>query len=60
MVQLKPLDLLVTEVFDEPDIVEPTSAQLLDARYYVTLGRTVDQKTDKTIRPSLTSMESCT
>jgi len=47
--QLKPLDLKVTRVFDEPDIVEPTGAQLADARYYVTMRGTVDQKTAKTI-----------
>ena len=47
--QLKPLDLKVTRVFDEPDIVAPTGAQLADARYYVTMRGTVDQKTAKTI-----------
>jgi len=47
--QLKPLDLQVTRAFDEPDIVEPTGAQLQDARYYVTLRGTVDQKAAKTI-----------
>lgn len=47
--QLKPLDLQVTQVFDEPDIVEPTSSQLQDARYYITMRGTVDQKTAKTI-----------
>jgi len=47
--QLKPLDLQVTRAFDEPDIVEPTAAQLQDARYYVTLRGTVDQKAAKTI-----------
>ncbi|MFQ6053558.1 MAG: hypothetical protein ACE5OO_04925 [Candidatus Bathyarchaeia archaeon] len=48
--QLKPLDLKVTRVFDEPDVyAEPTRAQLVDARYYITLRGTVDQKTAKTI-----------
>jgi hypothetical protein len=47
--QLKPLDLQLTRAFDEPDIVEPTGAQLQDARYYVTLRGTVDQKAAKTI-----------
>jgi len=47
--QLKPLDLQVTRALDEPDIVEPTGAQLQDARYYVTLRGTVDQKAAKTI-----------
>ena len=47
--QLKPLDLQVTRAFDEPDVTEPTNAQLQDARYYVTLRGTVDQKAAKTI-----------
>ena len=47
--QLKPLDLQVTRALDEPDIMEPTGAQLQDARYYVTLRGTVDQKAAKTI-----------
>jgi hypothetical protein len=47
--QLQPLDLKVTRVFEEPDIVEPTNAQLQDARYYITMRGTVDQKTAKTI-----------
>jgi hypothetical protein len=47
--QLKPLDLQVTRAFDEPDVVDPTNAQLQDARYYVTLRGTVDQKAAKTI-----------
>jgi hypothetical protein len=46
---LQPLDLKVTKVFDDPDIIEPTSSQLADARYYVTLRGTIDQKTAKTI-----------
>ena len=47
--QLQPLDLKVTRVLDDPDIVEPTSTQLQDARYYITMRGTVDQKTAKTI-----------
>ena len=47
--QLQPLDLKVTQVLDDPDIVEPTSTQLQDARYYITMRGTVDQKTAKTI-----------
>ena len=47
--QLQPLDLQVTQVLDDPDIVEPTSTQLQDARYYITMRGTVDQKTAKTI-----------
>ena len=47
--QLQPLDLQVKRVLDDPDIVEPTSAQLQDARYYITMRGTVDQKTAKTI-----------
>lgn len=47
--QLQPLDLRVSKVFDEPDLVEPTNAQLSDARFYVTMRGTIDQKTAKTI-----------
>ena len=48
--QLKPLDLKVTRALDDPDIItEPTRAQLADARFYVTMAGTVDQKTAKTI-----------
>jgi hypothetical protein len=47
--QLQPLDLRVSRVFDEPDLVEPTNAQLADARFYVTMRGTIDQKTAKTI-----------
>ena len=48
--QLKPLDLQVTRVFDDPDLyAEPTRTQLADARYYITLRGRVDQKTAKTI-----------
>ena len=47
--QLQPLDLKVTKVLEEPDLIEPTSAQLQDARFYITMRGTVDQKTAKTI-----------
>lgn len=48
--QLKTLDLRVTRVLEEPDIdTEPTRAQLSDARFYITLRGTIDQKTAKTI-----------
>jgi hypothetical protein len=48
--QLKNLDLRVTKVLDEPDLAdEPTKSQLLDARFYITMAGTVDQKTAKTI-----------
>ena len=47
--QLQPLDLKVTRVLEEPDLVEPTNSQLQDARFYITMRGTVDQKTAKTI-----------
>jgi hypothetical protein len=47
--QLQPLDLKITTVFDETDITNPTSTQLVDARYYVSMRGTTDQKTAKTI-----------
>jgi hypothetical protein len=48
--QLKNLDLRVTRVLDDPDLLEePTRSQLLDARFYVTMAETIDQKTAKTI-----------
>jgi hypothetical protein len=47
--QLQPLDLQVTQVLEEPDIMEPTNAQLQEARFYITMRGTVDQKTAKTI-----------
>lgn len=48
--QLKPLDLKVTRALDDPDLItEPTRAQLADARFYITMAGTVDQKTAKTI-----------
>ena len=41
--QLKMLDLKVSRVLDDPDIVdEPTRAQLMDARFYVTMRGSVD------------------
>jgi hypothetical protein len=46
---LKPLDLQVTRVFDDPNIMEPSSSQLGDARFYITMRGTVDQKTAKSI-----------
>ena len=48
--QLKNLDLRVTRVLDDPDLLEePTRSQLLDARFYITMAGNVDQKTAKTI-----------
>jgi hypothetical protein len=47
--QLQPLDLHVTRVFDDPTIIEPNQSQLADARYYITLRGSMDQKTAKTI-----------
>ncbi len=47
--QLRPLDLKVTRVLEEPDLIEPSNAQLQDARFYITMRGTVDQKTAKTI-----------
>jgi len=48
--QLKPLDLKVTRVLEIPEVeAEPTRAQLADARFYVTMRGTVDQKTAKSI-----------
>jgi hypothetical protein len=47
--QLQPLDLKVTRVLEEPDLIEPTRSQLQDARFYITMRGTVDQKTAKTI-----------
>ena len=47
--QLQPLDLKVTRVLEEPDVIEPTGAQLQDARFYITMRGSVDQKTAKTI-----------
>jgi hypothetical protein len=47
--QLKPLDLKVTRALDDPTIVEPDSKQLADARFYITMRDSVDQKTSKSI-----------
>ena len=48
--QLKPLDLKITRVLDDPDLItEPTRAQLSDARFYITMRGTIDQKAAKTI-----------
>jgi hypothetical protein len=47
--QLKPLDLKITRVVDDPNIFEPSSAQLADARFYITMRGSVDQKTSKSI-----------
>jgi hypothetical protein len=47
--QLKPLDLKITRVVDDPNILEPSSAQLADARFYITMRGSVDQKTSKSI-----------
>lgn len=48
--QLRPLDLKITTVVDEFDpLTEPTKSQLLEARYYVTMRGTIDQKTAKSI-----------
>lgn len=47
--QLQPLDLQVMRVFDDPNIVDPDSTQLADARFYITLRGSIDQKTAKTI-----------
>lgn len=48
--QLKPLDLKVTKVLDDPDnVFEPTRKQLEDSRFYITLKGTVEQKMAKSI-----------
>ncbi len=48
--QLKNLDLQVTRVLDDPDAAaQPTRSQLADARFYVTMRGTIDQKMAKTI-----------
>ncbi len=48
--QLKPLDLKITRVLEIPEVdAEPTRAQMADARFYVTMRGTVDQKTAKSI-----------
>lgn len=48
--QLKPIDLKVSRVLDDPNLAtEPLRSQLADARFYITMRGTVDQKTAKTI-----------
>jgi hypothetical protein len=48
--QLKNLDLQVTRVLDDPDAAaQPTRSQLSDARFYITMRGTIDQKMAKTI-----------
>jgi len=48
--QLRNVDLQVSHVFEGSDInLEPSSEQLLDARFYITMRGEVDQKTVKTI-----------
>ena len=47
--QLQPLDIQVTRVLDDPNIVEPDQAQLADARFYITMRGSIDQKSAKTI-----------
>ena len=47
--QLHPLDLQVTQVLDDVNIVEPDQTQLADARYYITMRSGIDQKSAKTI-----------
>jgi hypothetical protein len=47
--QLQPLDLKVMRVFDDPNIIDPDSNQLADARFYIILRGSIDQKNAKTI-----------
>ncbi len=47
--QLQPMDLQVTRVLDDPNIVDPDQAQLADARFYITMRGGIEQKTAKTI-----------
>ena len=47
--QLQPMDLQVTRVLDNPNIVDPDQAQLADARFYITMRGGIEQKTAKTI-----------
>lgn len=47
--QLQPLDLQVTRVLDDPNIMDPDQTQLADARYYITMRGGIDQKAAKTI-----------
>jgi len=46
---LQPLDLQVIRVLDDPNIMDPDQTQLADARYYIILRGSMDQKTAKTI-----------
>jgi len=46
---LQTLDLHVTRVLDDPNIIEPDQTQLADARYYITMRSGIDQKAAKTI-----------
>ena len=47
--QLQPLDIQVTRVLDDPNVVEPDQSQLADARFYITMRGSIDQKSAKTI-----------
>ncbi len=47
--QLQTLDLQVTRVLDDPNIIDPDQTQLADARYYITMRGSIDQKAAKTI-----------
>ena len=47
--QLQPLDLRVTRVVDDPNIIDPDQTQLADARYYITMLSGLNQKAAKTI-----------
>jgi hypothetical protein len=47
--QLQTLDLRVTRVLDDPNIIDPDQTQLADARYYITMRSGIDQKAAKTI-----------
>jgi hypothetical protein len=47
--QIQPMDLQVTRVLDDPNIVDPDQAQLADARFYITMRGGIEQKTAKTI-----------
>jgi hypothetical protein len=47
--QIHPLDLQVTRVLDEVNVVDPDQTQLADARYYITMRGGIDQKAAKTI-----------
>jgi hypothetical protein len=47
--QVQPLDLQVTRVLDDTNIIDPDQAQLADARYYITMRSGINQKAAKTI-----------